>query len=337
MDPADRVSLVQGAMPNVAQVWIRTPEDPSTPFLVESVTDSSLPGIHAVFGAGRPLGTAVVQRLRTVGERARAVVFDQSQVSNRFDPSVETVVADPTNSQSVERACRGATVIYNCFEPPLSRWRELTTKVNSDLLLIAINGRAALVMVSRLFNSEGENQSMEAEALEAYRTGVGKAVVAQIPQPYGPGLVGGAIPDVFDAVIKGEKAYWPGPLDVRRSMVYSLDAADALVGLARNEFAYGRTWSVAGPGPLTGRQFTETAFRAAEKTPQIGSGPRGPVAKVLGAHRGTPYDYEVEFVLDGSAFSLAFPGFSFTPHDTAIAATLEWYRDRIELRQKLST
>jgi nucleoside-diphosphate-sugar epimerase len=305
--------------------------------LIELVTDSPLPGIHAVFGAGRPLGAAVVQRLRTVGERARAVVFDQSQMSNRFDPSVEVVAADPMNSQSLERACRGATVVYNCFEPPLSRWRELTTKVNSDLLLIAINGRAALVTASRLFNSEGENQSMEAEALEACRTGVGKAVIAQIPQPYGPGLVGGAIPDVFDAVIKGEKAYWPGPLDVRRSMVYSLDAADALVCLARNEFAYGRKWPIAGPGPITGRQFTEMAFRAAEKTPKIGSVLRGPVAKVLrGRRRETPYDYEVEFVLDGSAFSLAFPGFSFTPHDTAIAATLEWYRDRIELKQKLS-
>ncbi len=285
-------------------------------------------------GAGRPLGAALVQRLRIAGEHTRAVLFDTSRTTSGFDESVEVVTADPLDQLSLEPTCRGATAIYNCFEPLLSKRQELGARVNSNLLLSAINERAALVIASRLFNSEFDNQPLEADAMEAAKTGVAKVVVAQLPQLYGPEMVNEVLADVFEAAIKGKKAHWPGPLDARRSLVYALDAADALVCLARAAPALGRSWAIAGPAPMTGRLFIETAFAASEKVPRFGSGLAGIVPM---GHPKTPYDYEKEFLLDGTDFSLAFPEFNFTSHETAIAATLQWYRERMEIKQKLGT
>ncbi len=39
------------------------------------------------------------------------------------------------------------------------------------------------------------------------------------------------------------------------------------------------------------------------------------------------YQFEMPFVVDGSAFAGRFPSFSPTPFDEGIARTLAWYRD----------
>ena len=274
----------------------------------------------------------MVHRLHVSGEQTRAVVLDPGHMSSRFDDAVEVVVGDLTSTLSVEKVCRGASVVYNCFEPMVSRWEELSARVNSNLLLASINERAVLAMASRVFNSADDNQNMERDAIEASESGVAKVVVAQIPQVYGPGALPDQFASVFDEAIKGKRAHWGGQMDVRRSMVYILDAADALVSLANAEPAQGRRWQIAGPGPLTGRKVIEMAFQVMEKTANIGSGLWGIRGRVSIPRRFS-YDYDSEFILDGSDFSLAFPGFSFTPHETAIGVSLEWYRDRLQIRE----
>jgi hypothetical protein len=255
-------------------------------------------------------------------------------MSSTLDPSVEVVVADPMDAQSVQKVCSGATTIYNCFEPQLSRWHELSSRVNSNLLLASINERAVLAIVSRLFNSTADNAAMENDALEAFGLKVAKVVIAQIPQVYGPGSLPEPMAEVFEDVLKGRGARWGGPLEVQRSMVYTLDAADALVNSASNEFALGRSWVVAGPDPLTGKDIIEMAFNAMERPPRFRSGLLSLAGRVPISRTKSPYDLEAEFVLDGSDFTLAFPGFAYTPHETAIAATFEWYRERSELSMK---
>jgi nucleoside-diphosphate-sugar epimerase len=290
-------------------------------------------GVHVVVGAGPPLGAAVVHRLHVSGEQIRAVVLDRNHMSSPFDSSVEVVVGDPMDVLSVEKFCSGATVVYNCFEPLYSRRGELSSRVCSNLLLASINERAVLAIASRLLNSTEDNLTMEDDAMEASGSKVAKVVIAQIPQIYGPGTVPESMSNVFDDVIRGKKAHWIGPLEVQRSMVYSLDAADALVTLANNEFSQGRKWTVAGPGPLTGKDIIEMSFRAVERAPQIRSGILSFAGRVPISRQKSPFDYETDFVLDGGDFSLAFPAFAYTPHETAIATTFEWYRDRAELGQ----
>lgn len=297
-------------------------------------------GIHAVLGAARPFGAAVVQKLRSKDEEVRALVLNVERLSTRFDPSVSLMVCNPLDTQSLSNACKGATTVYNCFEPPYYRWKALMPQITSNLLFTAINERADFVFANHLFGPETGNDPVENDTLEAYRSHLANVAVARLPQIYGPGVINGLFIDIFESALKGKKTHWPGALDVPRSLLYLADAAEAVVELALSELARGRVWTVSGPDPITGRQFLDTVSKSAGKKLEVGSWNRGVMiaGSVLASeareYLKLPYDYRQPLVVDGSDFSRAFPAFAFTPHEVAIAETLEWYRSRLSVEQK---
>ena len=285
-----------------------------------------------VVGAGRPLGTELTSRLARRGDKVRAVVVDEGRGRTLFPEGVDVLGVSP-NAESVEKACDQATIIYNCYEPQRAG-TSAAAEFNSKMLLAAIRQGAKFVLVSYLFNSLRDNHAVEDDCLGAHRSLLAKAMVARVPQLYGPRVENALFREVFESVIAGRKAHWLGALDVPRSYVYVGDAADALLQLAGDDFAFGRAWNVAGPGPLTGRQFIEMAFEAANGEKNIGHWGRGLMltARVLNSRArdllGLPYDYYSPFVLKGDDFTSRFPAFAYTAPQSAIAETLRWYQDR---------
>ncbi len=104
--------------------------------------------------------------------------------------------------------------------------------------------------------------------------------------------------------------------------------------LGRVEELPGQVWHVPGPGPLTGREFIEMAFKTAGTRPNVGVYGGGLIlfASLFSSDarevRELLYQFEQPMVLDGTKFARAFPRFNYTPREESIRQTINWFRQQ---------
>ena len=73
---------------------------------------------HLVVGAGS-IGSAVARQLAATGQQVRIVTRSGS---GPVDPNVERIAADATDASRLSELAAGASVVYNCVNPPYNRW-----------------------------------------------------------------------------------------------------------------------------------------------------------------------------------------------------------------------
>ena len=97
--------------------------------------------LHVVFGTG-PVGMATVELLAAGGHRVRVV-----NRSGRAEvPSgVEVRGGDAADSGFSRNATEGAAVVYQCLNPPYTRWPELFPPLQAGVLDGAAAAGAKLV------------------------------------------------------------------------------------------------------------------------------------------------------------------------------------------------
>ncbi len=71
--------------------------------------------LHVVIGASGGTGSALVRELVARGKRVRGV-----NRSSHADV-VEILKADATKPSCMREVCQGATVVYNCVNPPFAQ------------------------------------------------------------------------------------------------------------------------------------------------------------------------------------------------------------------------
>jgi len=107
-----------------------------------------------------------------------------------------------------------------------------------------------------------------------------------------------------------------------------------MVQLAETPALCGKTWEVASPESITGRQFIGFAFKAVNRKPEVGRWGRGIVlaggllASDAREVLKMPYDYRAPFQLNGRDFADALPTFHFTPSEVSLAKGIGWYRSK---------
>ena len=290
-------------------------------------------GMAVVLGVEGPLGRVLVDTLLSQSREVRAVYLDRKAARGSI-PGAQTVLINPSEAFYVTEACRGATVVYDCYEPNYSEWKQSWPKITSNVVLAAIEVGAALVFASHLLNSESENERQEADVLRAHSSKLIRTVVVRIPQLTGVRVINPLWKLIYDAVLAGKKAHWVGDAEVPRSLLDVEDAARAMQQLAENPQLCGRTWNVASPSLITGRQFVEFAFQAVGLKPNVGCWGRGIVMTggLLGSDAKDvlkmPYDYYSTFELNGKDFAEALPSFYFTPPEKSVSNGIRWYRDQ---------
>lgn len=308
---------------------------------------------HVVFGAAGGLGSAIVRRLVAEGEPVRAVVRDVEEAREVLPPSAVIVEGDATLPDSVNRACRNATVIHHCVNVRYSQWAKLMPGITENILAGARAVEARLVFPGNVYvygplqriparedhplaatTRKGLLRiAMERSLMDAHRWGHVRVVIPRFPDFYGPFVANPLVRPIFESALLGKQAAWPGKLDVPHDLVYIDDAAAACVMLAASENCYGESWHVPGAGPLTGRQFLGMVFRAAGTRPNVKA-----LSRILFRIFGLLipdaremiemlYLFEQPLVLDGSKFAHAFPSFQYTPHEEGVRRTVEWYRE----------
>ncbi len=313
--------------------------------------------LNVVLGAGGGTGGAIVRELVGQGRRVRAVTRSgaTSASTGTLPPaSYEDVAADITDASALERAVAGATVVYHAAQPSYTRWAQEFPAMTRGVLTAAADAGAKLVFADNLYmyppldgamdettpataqTKKGKvRAAMAAELLAAHREGRLRVAIGRSSDYYGAWGPGSAVGDrLFKAVLAGKKAQWFGSLDQPHTLAYLPDMARAFVVLGDRDEADGKVWHTPAAPDLTGREFIELAARVAGR-------PARPVALSAGALRlpglfipilrefpELMYQWERPFVSDASAFPAAFGPFTPTPHEQAIAATLEWYRTR---------
>jgi len=105
--------------------------------------------------------------------------------------------------------------------------------------------------------------------------------------------------------------------------------------LGKTASSYGEMWHVPGPGPITGREFIDMAFKTAGKKPNIGILNERMIREAGQLNAEVQeliellYEFEEPLVLDGSKFSTKFPLFRYTSHEEGIKKAIHWYQDEL--------
>lgn len=305
---------------------------------------------HVVFGAAGGLGSAIVRQLVADGQNVRAVVRSAERAHQVLPEGARIEVADASDPKSTQKACRDAGVIYHCINVPFDSWETLLPKITENILAGAQGGGAVVLFPGNPYGygplqrtparedhplaaacRKGQLRNrIEKLLLDADRAGHVHAVIPRFTNFYGPNVTSRLTLPVFRSAMTGAAASWPGKADVPHDLIYVHDAGAACMLLAKARSAWGQTWHVPGPGPLTGRQFVEMVYRAAGTEPRIEPVRQEALKFSGGAMVDTAeladlmYLYDRPLVLDGSKFAKAFPTFRYTPHAEAIRQTMEW-------------
>lgn len=307
--------------------------------------------LHVVFGTG-PLGRAVINALLADGHRVRAV-NRRGRMSDQ-PAGVTLVTADVHDARQVAEATRGAAVIYQCAQPAYHRWISEYIPLQNAIMQAAITTGARFIVGDNLYmygdtggaplheglpyaanTRKGRVRAQAAEAvMQAHKSGQLQAAIGRAADFFGPYALGSAVGEmVFGALVKGKKPSVTGDLDAPHTYTYIEDFGRALTILGTHERALGEVWHVPNAPTVSTRQFLQRAFDLHGENPGFKRMGRGmlrlgglfiPAAREMIEML---YEFEKPFIVDDSKFKAAFGDIA-TPLDTALARTLEWYKEQ---------
>jgi nucleoside-diphosphate-sugar epimerase len=307
---------------------------------------------HVIFGTG-PLAQSVMRALRQREQPVRMV--NRSGKAN-LPAGVEIRAADLTNPEQVFAVTQGASVVYQCAQPPYHKWTELFPPLQRAMVEGVARAGATFIMGDNLYmygdtggqpiheklpysaqTRKGQVRArMARELLEAHQAGKLKVAIGRGSDYYGPQALGSVYGErAFSALLKGEPVTVFGDPDARHSFTYIEDFGEALVILGEREAALGEAWHVPNAPAISQRDFYLTAFELAGKEPQIKTmgkwmtrlgGLFIPDAREMVEMM---YEFEQAFVVDDSKFKAAF-GDHHTPIREGLQKTIDWYREHLQ-------
>lgn len=307
---------------------------------------------HVIFGTG-PLGISVMKELVARGKKVRMVNRSGKAV---VDNGVEVVKADLLKGQGVDEAAAGASVIYQCSNPPYDKWPEQFPALQRSVLNAALQVNAKVVIGENLYmygDTDGApltedlpylaktrkgtvRAQMAIDALQMHRDGTVQVVIGRASDYFGPGVLASAMGErVFIPALKGKAASLLGNIDLPHTFSYIGDVGKALVILGEHDDAFGEAWHLPSPPAITQRAMVEMIFSQLGREPKMQAAGRWmmtfaglfvPTAKEIVEMM---YEFEKPFVMDSTKFEKRF-GIHPTNSDEALRNTIEWYRHHME-------
>ena len=305
---------------------------------------------HVVFGTGQ-VGRVVAEQLSQRGVEVVAVNRNgEGQVRG-----ARVVGGDATDPAFTTRAAAGAAAVYFCLNAMhYDRWVEEFPPLQRAVLEAAKTAGARLVVLDNLYAygptggrdlveslqaratsaKAATSAAMTTELLDAHHAGDLEVAIGRASDYFGPGATRSALGEsVFGAALTGRTAQVMGNPDQPHSYSYTPDVAAGLITLATHPGAPGGIWHLPVAEARTTRQIIEQLYRLCGHRPRVFAAGRttlrlaGVAKPALREFLHTLYQFSDRWVVDDSRFRAAFGGQA-TPLDDALAATLQWYRDR---------
>ena len=309
------------------------------------------PELHVVFGAGQ-VGRAVIARLAGMGLAVRAVSRNRPSA---LPEGVDWRAADAGDPTAAEAAAAGAAVVYQCLNAPYTDWPTRFPPLQRGVLRAAERNQALLVSLENLYGYgptagramtedlplaattvKGRTRAaMTEELLAAAQVGRVRIAIGRASDFFGAGITTGTTlgERVFANAVDGKRADFIGNPDLPHTYSYVPDIAAGLATLGTDERAVGGVWHLPGPETVTTRQLLEllagevghpVGVRTLPKLAVRALGLFNPMLRELVE---MSYQFDESFVLDTTKYESTFGNVG-TPLETALTATVDWYRSR---------
>jgi nucleoside-diphosphate-sugar epimerase len=237
---------------------------------------------YAIFGAGGAVGQAVGAELAERGIPFRVVGRSAETLSRfaRYGALAEICPADLAVAADARRAAAGVEAIVYAVGVPYDRFalHPALMRVTVDA---AIAERVARLLVQSNVYSYGLPQTeyvdeshprnpntykgrmrkeQEDIALAAHDRGGLHTTVVRAPDFYGPAAELSIAWQIISAALAGKSATVIGPVDTPHEFIFVPELGRALVALSEVDAAFGQAWNIAGPGPITTREFARHVY-----------------------------------------------------------------------------
>jgi nucleoside-diphosphate-sugar epimerase len=309
----------------------------------ERMTNPTIAPLHVVLGAGQ-IGSRLSSLLLERGHRVRVVQRHQRSGSAR--ERLEHVSGDITDLGFAEAATQGASVVYDCMNPPYHLWPQLLLAIGRGGLHGASKAGAKLVALDCLYmygapaepmsedtplapcSEKGELRvQLEKLRLDAFRRGdlpvaIGRASDLQYS---------GWSDRFFQRLFAGRAGECMGDPDLPHSYTFADDIAAALMTLGASPET--GVWHLPTAPAETTRQITHRLGRALGLAADVKRLPRwllhtiGLFSALMRELTEMAYQWDVPFIIDDSKFVRTF-GQRATPFEKSVAITAAWARQR---------
>lgn len=305
-------------------------------------------GLHVIFGTG-PLGMSVMRALLAKNRRIRMV---NTRGHANVPANVEVCKGDAYSVENVREITKGATVVYQCAQPPYHEWQEKFPVLQNAILEGAAANGAKLVLAENLYGygevkgkihenlpynattRKGKTRArMSLSALAAHKEGKIRVAIGRGSDFFGPAVLNSTLGEraIYPA-LEGKTAKLVGKLDIPHTYTYIDDFGSALVILGEREDALGQVWHVPNDRPeITQRELMNMFFAEIGKPPKMSG-----IGKFMmrigglfikGARETVEmmYEFEKPFIVDSSKFENTFH-IKATPIRDAVRQTVEWFK-----------
>ncbi|WP_258171239.1 NAD-dependent epimerase/dehydratase family protein [Paenibacillus sp. R14(2021)] len=292
----------------------------------------------------------MIKELRKRKEPFRVVNFSGQQPGLEH---ISVVRADLMNLDQAKAAIKGATLVYQCTQPPYHQWEGRFERLQENIIAAVMITGAKLVAAENVYmygdvegeiheglpyaeqTKKGRIRAMLAnQLLEMHHRGKLQAVLGRGSDFFGPGVTDSSAGErMFQPLLRGKAASVIGEPDRKHTFTFIDDFGKALVTLGQTEDAYGEAWHVPNVDAIAVKEFVELAAQLAgvdAKIKPMGKGMLRFGGLFIPAARESIemyYQFEKDFVVSSRKFTDRFRQRA-TPLEESLAATIDWYRDR---------
>lgn len=306
-------------------------------------------GVHVIFGAG-PVGLALMDELLTRDKQVRLI--NRSGVAD-VPADVEVVGGNAADPAFATEAARGATVIYQCLNPPYDQWVEQFPSLQRSVIAAASATEAKLVTLENcyMYGPPGGRHltetvphapttrkgtvraQMSEELMAAHDRGQVRVAVGRASDYFGPrgGRQSQLGDRVIPAALQGGTARVLGDPQMPHTYTFLPDIAMGLAMLGEHEVALGEIWHLPNPDTRTTRQVVDMAFEEAGHSTRLRPTSSLQLRMIAPFRREVKeliemmYQFTEPFIVSSTKFEDTF-GVRGTKLREAIRRTVEWYR-----------
>ncbi|WP_320777261.1 NAD-dependent epimerase [Streptomyces sp. CRN 30] len=234
---------------------------------------------HIVIGAG-PVGSAVARLLAEDGQRVGIV---SESGGGPEHPLIERRGGDVGDAAQLTELTRGATVLYNCVNLPLTSWTARLPALSAATIAAARAHDAVLAITGNLYvYGPRPDGRMDEHTAPAATSRKGRLRVRMWQDALAAGIrtfevrgsdyIGAHAFSILGdrllpALARGRAAWLPADVDLPHTWTYVGDVARTLVALAGDSRAWGHAWHVPSSPDVSIREMAARFAEAAGREP----------------------------------------------------------------------
>jgi nucleoside-diphosphate-sugar epimerase len=299
--------------------------------------------MQTILGSTGIIGTELAKALTSYTTSIRLV----SRHPKKVNATDEIVAADLLNVQQTADAVKGSSIVYLTagIQYNAKIWQQQWPVIIQNVIAACRTHGAKFVFFDNIYmygpvagamtehtpfnptSKKGVTRAAIANmVLDTIKDRLLTTMICRAPEFYGPrNTLSGINAMLFDNIKKGKKVQWLVDDKVRRTYIYTPDAARATALLGNTPSAYNQTWHLPCTDEyINGKKFIEmTAAIYGKPLPysvlnkfmvKIG-GLFNPYAKEMGE---LLYQYDQDYIFSSDKFKVAFPDFKITSYQQGI-------------------